>query len=149
AAKLPPPSPPERWESTERLQVDVDEAEDALAALSVSQPFALPDPRLAWALIDFAKAWQFDVERLLGLDGDVDVIDAVESDAVGPGELERLFDALGEDEPADVRWDRIRLWWTLQRDIARKLLEHRLRQEDRLRMMAALPRGDLLERVIR
>lgn len=141
---------PDPWQATEDLEAEVELAEERLAAVSQPDPLARPSEALAYSLAEAAEDLRLDVKRLLGLRGSGEwyEFDLAE---VGREPLERLFQALckrWETDPEDA-WGRLRAreQWAVEK--ARSTLERRRRQEERVRMLAAVPDDRALERVLR
>jgi len=144
-----PPKPP-KWIETDDLESDLKLAEDDSEALKLENPLEQPCPDLGWALLHAADEQGVDARTHVGLDASADLAEVIESGEFTRNQLERLFGALRHPwESESGCWHRLRSVAEWKRDRAASEIAHRRRQEDRLRMMAAIPRGSAIEKVIR
>lgn len=142
------PFPPPDWEDAEDLEVELSIAAASLAA--IKRRFSRCDADLAHALLSEIKARQLDAHALLGIDGSVDLDDEADSGALSQDQLERLFKGLRvPGASSDKSWGHLEAFAVLRRDAAEDAIHCRRRQEERLRMTAALATPRSLETVMR
>jgi len=142
--------PLKEWKHTEDLEAELEDARARAEALAEADPLANPREALVWVLAEACEREKLNVKRLLGLKGGGEWydFDLGELDPQAPG---RLFDALckkWEAEPGEA-WERLRAWQRYELEKAREALESRRQAEERVRMLAALPDGEALEKVMR
>lgn len=147
---------PAEWRHTEDLAFEAELEEEYLAAVSGEDPMAKPSEALVHALARVAEQHKLPVKRLLGFKGrgewwEFDPDDAWAQSPEGREGLRRLFEALcrtWEVEPPEA-WERLRNHYAYRLESARKALERRRQEEERVRMLAAVPDEQALERVLR
>lgn len=149
------PEPPP-WEPTEDLKADLDSQEKRLAAVSQADPLANPSEELVWVVAEAAEDLKLPVKRLLGFKGSGEWWEFAPFDGwlateAGRAGLARLFEALckAREMTAEETWGWLRRRAELDRDKARQAYERRLWEEERVRLLVALPREEALERVLR
>lgn len=142
------PLPPSEWEDADDLELELDVAEDAFAA--IKKRFSRCDADLAHALLHEVEMRGLDPRSLLGLDDGVDVAEEADAGALSKGQLDQLFARLQwPGESAHTCWGRLEALARGRRDAAQEALQYRRRQEARLRLTAALSSPGSLERVMR
>jgi hypothetical protein len=145
-------SPPlEEWRPTDTLVASAREAAERLQAVSAPEPLDRPSEALAWVLLDCARALGVAVWAVLGVsseDADEELARLREG---GRESAERLLDAIAQARGMS----RAEAWeWLRAREQARleereDRLAARRREEERIRMLAAIPDDGKLERVMR
>lgn len=142
--------PPEMWKATEDLESELRDAEDRLAAVLQPDPLATPSEPLVWALAEAAEEWKMPVKRALGLKGSGDWFDFPLAE-VEPEAVARLFAAYCQRLSVDAAegWQRLCMRLDHLRDQAQSRVERRRREEERLRLLTALPSQEAIDKVIR
>lgn len=141
---------PPKWTHTEDLEAEFERARARAEALAEADPLASPHEALVWVLAEACEREDLDVKQLLGLQGEGDWSDCDLGKLDGQAPA-RLFDALCKawgTEPGEA-WERLRARQRYELEDARKALEIRQRAEERVRMLAALPDAEALEKVVR
>jgi len=142
--------PLEEWKYTEDLEGDLEDARARTEALAEGDPLASPKEALVWVLAEACEREKISVKQLLELKGRWEWydFDLSQVDSQAPA---RLFEALckkWEAEPEEA-WERLRAWQRYELEKAREALESRRQAEERVRMLAALPDREALEKVMR
>lgn len=142
------PLPPSEWEEDEDLELELELAEGDLAA--IKKRFGRYDGDLAYALLHEIKMGDRDPRGLLGLDDSIDVDEEADAGSLSKEQLGKLFKGLQwPGESASNCWARLEALALVRRDAADGALQYRRRQEDRLRLTAALSSPGSLEKVMR
>lgn len=142
--------PLEEWKHTEDLEAELEDAEKRLSALMEPDPLANPQEALIWVLAEAAEVEGLNVKRLLGLKGSGEWYD-FDLSQIDPQAPAQVFEALCKKwgvEPADA-WGRLRVRQKYARDEAKAALERRQQAEERVRMLAAIPNADALDKIMR
>ena len=139
----------EPWEHTEDLEFEVKEAEEFVKAVSSDDPLRDPHPRLWFWLGEAAEDRKINVKKALGIKVRWDWYEAeLDGDPEAPRKVfKALCDNLGKGPQEVWAWIRDRAAYRLEN--AQKKLEKRLMAEERVRMLAAIPDSEDLEKIMR
>lgn len=138
----------EPWEHTEDLEAEASEAEEFVKAVSCDDPLAEPHPRLWFWLGELAERIGVNVRKALGVGARCEWFDLIlDGDKEAPRKIFNALCAKLSNNGEPWAWVRERAAYRL--DEARRKLEKRRLAEERVSMLAALPYGDALDKIMR
>lgn len=139
----------EPWEHTEDLEAEALEAEEFVKVVSCDDPLQDPHPRLWFWLGELAEGLKINVKKALGIKIRWGWYEAeLDGNPEAPGKLfNTLCVNLGKGPQEAWVWIRDRAESRLE--TAKRKLEKRLMAEERVRMLAALPHENALDKIMR